>query len=216
MKQQFWLDCWKNTRLGFHQDELQPLMVEHFPNLVKASDNRIFVPLCGKTADMLFFAERFKVIGNELSGIACHDFFADNKLVAKVKKSNGFSIFAQGNIELHQGDFFALDGKQFQPFDWIYDRAAIIAFPEDMRNEYVQQLKNFMTAATRIFLLTLEFPEDEMQGPPFSVKEDEVRQLFKGYKVIKQAERDLTGQKFARLTLPLSSIQETLYIISSE
>jgi len=216
VKQQFWLDCWTNTRLGFHQDELQPLMVEHFPNLVNATDNRIFVPLCGKTADMLFFAERFKVIGNELSGIACHDFFEDNNLLANVKERNGFTIFEQGNIELHQGDFFALDGKQFQAFDWIYDRAAIIAFPAGMRREYVQHLKNFMTAETRIFLLTLEFPEDEMKGPPFSVNENEVRQLFKSYKVIKQAERDLTGQKFARIKLPLSSLQEILYIISTE
>ncbi|WNC69858.1 thiopurine S-methyltransferase [Thalassotalea nanhaiensis] len=214
MKQQFWHDCWDNTHIGFHQDELQPLLVEYFPDLLEPQDSRIFVPLCGKTSDLLFFADRFKVIGNELSAVACRDFFLENQLTPQVKESLSFNIYQQGNIELYQGDFFALNSKQFQPFDWIYDRAALIAFPEEMRVAYVQHINRFISAQTRVFLLTLEFPKDEIQGPPFSVDEDEVMRLFNGCKITKVTERDLTGQKFARRKLAVSSLTEKLYIIS--
>ncbi|WOH37840.1 thiopurine S-methyltransferase [Thalassotalea fonticola] len=214
MKQQFWHDCWDNTHIGFHQDELQPLLVEYFPNLLEPQDSRVFVPLCGKTSDLFFFADRFKVIGNELSAVACRDFFQENQLIPKIQETMSFNIYQQGNIELYQGDFFALSPEQFQPFDWIYDRAALIAFPQDMRIEYVQHIKHFIKANTRVFLLTLEFPQEEMSGPPFSVDENEVMRLFKDYKILKKTQRDLTGQKFARRKFPVTKLIEKLYIIS--
>ncbi|QBY03214.1 thiopurine S-methyltransferase [Thalassotalea sp. HSM 43] len=214
MKQEFWHNCWDKTQIGFHQDELQPLLVEYFPSLLSAGDSRIFVPLCGKSTDLLFFADRFKVIGSELSAIACKDFFRENQLDAQITPALGFNVYKANNVEIYQGDFFALDANLFQPFDWVYDRAALIALPEAMRADYAYHLRSFIKDKTRVFLLTLEFDQSEMDGPPFSVSESDVRQLFDGFKVSKKAERDLVGQKFARRNLPLSHLKECLYIIS--
>ncbi|TRX56407.1 thiopurine S-methyltransferase [Thalassomonas sp. M1454] len=213
MKQDFWHQCWENTHIGFHQDELQPLLIEYFPQFIEAEDSRVFVPCCGKSSDLLYFSKRFKVIGNELSAIACRDFFHDNHLIPNIKQTLRFNVFEQGNISLYQGDFFSLKSDSFKPFDWIYDRAALIAFPEDMRSQYVAHLKSFIQSNTRVFLLTLEFPQGEIIGPPFSVTQSEVEGLFQGYEITKVATRDLTGQKFARRSLPVSKLVESLYII---
>ena len=216
MKQDFWHQCWENTHIGFHQDELQPLLIEHFPQYIEADDSRVFVPCCGKTSDLLYFSKRFKVIGNELSSIACRDFFHENKLVPNIKQTLRFNVLEQGNISLYQGDFFSLQAHTFKAFDWVYDRAALIAFPENMRSQYVSHLKTFIQENTRVFLLTLEYPEGEISGPPFSIKQSDVEVLFAGYEITKVATRDLTGQKFAKRSLPVSKLNESLYIIKAQ
>lgn len=214
MKQQFWHNCWEKTSIGFHQEQMQPLLVDHFADLLEVNDSRVFVPCCGKSSDLLFFSNRFKVIGNELSAIAAQDFFKDNHLQPNIKESLPFTIYQQGNIEIYQGDFFSLRPKAFQAFDWIYDRAALIAFPPPMQADYVEHLRGFFSDNTRLFLLSLEYPEDEMQGPPFSTDEQTIKRLFLGFNVERKSSRNLTGQKFAQRLFPVSSLVETLYIIS--
>lgn len=214
MKQQFWHNCWEKTSIGFHQEDVQPMLVDHFPDLLEGNDSRVFVPCCGKSSDLLFFSNRFKVIGNELSAIATRDFFKDNHLLPNVKESQPFTIYQQGNIEIYQGDFFSLNPNNFQPFDWIYDRAALIAFPPEMQAEYIAHLRGFFSFNTRLFLLSLEYPQTEMQGPPFSTNSNTIEQLFSGFKVERKSSRNLTGKKFAQRLFNVSNLTETLYIIS--
>ena len=216
MNPEFWHQCWENTHIGFHQDELQPLLVKHFPDLSQPGESRVFIPLCGKSSDIFYFAQHFTVVGNELSAIACHDFFSENKVIPQINHAEPFNIYQHGSISLYQGDFFALQAADFEPFDWVYDRGALIALPEPMRQQYLQHLSGFITGRTRVFLLTLEYPQNEMKGPPFSISEAEVKRLFTDYDINKLASRELTGQKFARRSFPVTELIETLYIISNK
>ncbi len=190
------------------------MLVEYFPKFWQTPDHRVFVPLCGKSEDLLFFAERGKVVGSELSARACQQFFAENQLAYTRQAKHPFTLYQSKDIDIYQGDFFALQAAQFKPFDWIYDRAALIALPESMRTDYVQHLISFMGQKTRLFLLTLEFDQREMAGPPFAISAGLVHQLFAGFNIRQYAQRELTDKVFAQRILPLSQVRECLYIIS--
>lgn len=71
-----WLDFWRDERSDFHQIAVNPLLNKFWPSLKLAHGSRVFVPLCGKSLDMLWLAQQgHEVIGVELSSIAVEDFF---------------------------------------------------------------------------------------------------------------------------------------------
>mgnify|MGYP000400918887 CR=1 FL=1 len=54
MKADFWHDKWNNNEIGFDQDQPNPLLVEHWQALNLEANARVFVPLCGKSIDMVW------------------------------------------------------------------------------------------------------------------------------------------------------------------
>lgn len=214
MEHSFWHNCWEKNAIGFHQESLHPFLNEQVLSNVRNTQGTILVPLCGKSLDMLWWAERCNVVGSELSEIACADFFDENQLNVTVEQVGEFNHYQVKNLSIYQGDFFKLLPTQFSAFDYIYDRAAIIALPFKMREKYAAHLTSFIADSTTLFLMTLEYPEGEHQGPPFSVSSDEVRQLFTGFDITELASRDLTGKKFAMRSLPVSKLTERLFKIT--
>ena len=214
MKSDFWHKCWQKNTIGFHQQAVHPFLQDYLAPLINPSDNHILVPLCGKSLDMAWLAEHMKVIGAELSEIACTDFFVDNNLNYQVETKGDFTCYHFDNISLWQGDFLKLPASQFEPFDWIYDRAALVALPEAMQQKYVEHVKTFMSENTKLFLLTLEFPQGQLEGPPFAVTNNYVHKLFEGYKVEYLAERDLPEKQFAQRVFDVDYLVEKLYMIT--
>lgn len=214
MESAFWHSCWENNTIGFHQQQVNSLLRQYMPSLVKPSDRHVFVPLCGKSLDMYWLAEQLTVTGAELSAIACRDFFADSDVNFKQQTQGDFVCYNGLNISLWQGDFFKLTAKQLKPVDWIYDRAALIALPKAMQQQYVAHLLSFFQDKTRLLLLTLEFPENEMSGPPFPVFEADLPQLFPGFVVDCLASQAIENKQFAQRIFPVSHLVEKLYLIT--
>lgn len=240
MEHDFWHGVWERDSIGFHQDDIHPFLTNHFPQLFNrfASEQvgidtevskstvrpkntvrpmndapKVFVPLCGKSSDMLFLANKLNVVGSELSPIACRDFFEDNELSYNHFEQSPFQYYQNDDINLIQGDFFALSSEQLGSVNWIYDRAALIALPPEMRTHYLSKLKSLMGEGTKLFLVTLEYPQSEMQGPPFAVMETEVQAAFNDFTVEKITDNDITGKFFGSRTFKLSSAVERLYLI---
>ena len=192
------------------------MLVSALPELLALNDTtalrRIFVPLCGKSPDLHFLAERFHVVGCELSAIACSDFFAEANLSPEQVLVGEHVVYQNDEIALWQGDFFRLTERAVSGISVIYDRAALIALPKDMRIRYVQQLKTLFPSATML-LISLAYPEEEKSGPPFNVTETEIRQLFAGASFVKLLEHDLTGVGFAKRRFATSSLIETAWLI---
>lgn len=192
------------------------MLVSALPELLALNNtpasSRIFVPLCGKSPDLHFLAERFHVIGCELSAIACADFFAEANLSPEQVLVGEHVVYQHDEIALWQGDFFRLPERAVSDISLIYDRAALIALPKDMRARYVQQLKTLFPSATML-LISLAYPEEEKSGPPFNVTETEIRQLFAGASFVKLLEHDLTGVGFAKRRFATSSLIETAWLI---
>lgn len=156
-----------------------PLLQKYWPTLALPAGCRVFVPLAGKSLDMLWLAERgHRVLGVELSALAVEQFFTENGLTPTVRESSYGTHHVAGNIELICGDAFALDTEALADCVGVYDRAALIALPPPMRERYAAELYAKLPAGCTGLLLTIEYAQSEMAGPPFSVEEAEVRRLY--------------------------------------
>ncbi|WP_286235238.1 hypothetical protein [Thalassotalea sediminis] len=226
MDANFWHKCWQRNTIGFHQVEFHPWLEQLIlPELLTSNDTanaidsddackRVFVPLSGKSDDMLWFANYGEVVGAELSRIACRDFFKEQGLDIQAQVHDEFNVYQHENISLWQGDFFNLTCEDVGDFHWIYDRAALVALPEEMQQRYVKHLQTFIKPITKLFLLTVEFPANEMSGPPFSINETAVKALFNNYNVNCLAVKAIPDKRFAQRVFNVSQFVEKLYVIT--
>jgi len=212
----FWHKCWERNSLGFHQESVHPFLQKYLAPLLRSSNQHVFVPLCGKSLDMVWLAEKMKVTGAELSEIACRDFFEEKGLTYQVTTEDKFKVFSFDEISLYQGDFFELTPQKIQPIDWIYDRAALIALPESLQQKYVDHLFQFLPDTATLMLITLEFPQQELEGPPFAIFPNDVEKLFSGYQITCITQNELKDKKFAQRTFKVSKLVERLYFIKKK
>ncbi|MGY0559221.1 thiopurine S-methyltransferase [Luteimonas sp. A277] len=179
MEPDFWHERWQDGRIGFHQDRPLPLLCKHWPTLELAPGSRVFVPLCGKSVDMAWLAERgHRVLGVELSELAVRQFFDERGLTPATRESSFGIHYSAGPYELIYGDAFALDAEVLADCSAVYDRAALIALPPDMRARYADTAWRRLPTSCDGLLITLEYPQGQKDGPPFSVEEAEVRRLL--------------------------------------
>jgi thiopurine S-methyltransferase len=179
MQAEFWLQRWREGRTGFHHERPMPLLLEHWPSLALPKGSRVLVPLCGKTLDMPWLAAQgHRVLGVELSPLAVAQFFAEHGLVPERHASPMGVRHVAGDIEIIQGDVFGLDDATLAGCDAVYDRAAVIALPAPMRERYAREVYARLPTGCRGLMITLEYPQAEMDGPPFSVDGGQVEALF--------------------------------------
>jgi thiopurine S-methyltransferase len=177
--EKFWLNRWQDNAIPFHRAETNHYLMKYFHRLALGRGDEVLVPLCGKSVDMRWLAGRgCRVIGVELSEIAVRDFFREQRITAAERRDGAFLILEGEGVALLCGDFFALEKAHAERVAAVYDRAALIALPAGMRERYAEHLLSLLAPRVPILLLTFEYPADEMDGPPFSVGEAEVRRLF--------------------------------------
>ncbi|CAM2961639.1 thiopurine S-methyltransferase [Legionella worsleiensis] len=179
MDKDYWHQKWQSKSIGFHQAQPNKLMQRYISSLQLAPGACVFVPLCGKSIDMIWLAAQgYQIIGNELDNNACSDFFTENQIPVQVTPMNDFIVYESANIRIFCGDFFNMNRSILGKIHAVYDRAALIALPKEMRIKYSEQITRLTTASTPILLLTTEYNQDEMQGPPFAVGKEEIITLY--------------------------------------
>ena len=179
MHPEFWHQRWADNQIGFHQETPTPLLLKHWPSLNVAPGAQVFVPLAGKSLDMAWFASQgYGVLGVELSRLAVEQFFAEHGLHPDIRETRYGRHYAAGGIELIHGDAFALDAEALRDCAAVFDRAALIALPPQLRQRYATELYARLPSGCRGLLVTLEYPQGERAGPPFSVPQDEVISLY--------------------------------------
>jgi thiopurine S-methyltransferase len=175
----FWHARWQEGRIGFHEGQPNSFLTAHHAWL--AGCHRVLVPLCGKTADMAFLASRgHAVVGVELVEDAVRQFFAEHSAEPSITRQGDLAIYSAGAITIIAGDLFAMSQAVVGTIDGIYDRAALVALPADLRRRYTKQLRTLAPGARRELLVSLDYPDGASEGPPFSVPEAEVRALMPG------------------------------------
>ncbi|HEY9112120.1 MAG TPA: thiopurine S-methyltransferase [Rhodanobacteraceae bacterium] len=195
METEYWLKRWREGRTGWHREEVMPLLVQHWPALNVPRGARVLVPLCGKSLDMLWLSRQgMHVLGVDVSAIAIESFLAENQLHARTRSTAEGTHYdvtnaPGGEIEIINGDVFELDPAVIARCDAFYDRASIIAMPAAMRGRMADTVYMQLPAGSAGLLIALDYPENEMQGPPFSVDEAELRRLFDQQWNIEQMER---------------------------
>ncbi len=194
MDASFWHQRWEKNEIAFHQSKANPLLVEYFHELSFAKGSRIFVPLCGKTLDISWLLSNgYRVAGAELSKVAIEQLFMELGVQPKISGVGEVDQWSANNIDIFVGDIFALSRKILGPVDAIYDRAALVAFPEEMRNRYTAHLTEMTDKAPQL-LICYDYDQRLMEGPPFSVSNEEVKGYYTvNYDVTLIASTDVSG-----------------------
>jgi thiopurine S-methyltransferase len=175
MKPDYWLERWRESRIGFHRADVNPRLVQHQQVLNDAV--RVLVPLCGKSVDLEWLAVHgFEPVGIELSELAAQAFFSERGITPERREVGGFIEYRHGAVAILVGDFFAATTDALGYFDAAYDRAALIALPEELRRRYAAHLPTLLAPKAKLLLITLYY--DAKGGPPFSVSPEEVHELY--------------------------------------
>lgn len=215
--QEDWLARWREGRTRFHEGRPNDLLVHHAAQL--AGCRRVLVPLCGKAEDLAFLAARgHDVVGIELAEQAVQAFFAERDLAPSIARRGPFVAYEigpgnvaaeptagpAGAITLLTGDFFAVSPELLGPVDALYDRAALVALPPELRPPYLARLRALVPAGAPALVITYEYDQAAVAGPPFSVLEADLRTLYAGAAVELLEERAATLDKCAQLGVPVT------------
>lgn len=188
MDASFWHQKWEKGEIQFHQREINPLLVSHFEKLGLPKGARVFLPLCGKTRDFLWLLDTgYRVVGAELSELAIKQLFMDLGIEPSILRVGEFDHYHARDIDIFVGDFFGLSAGMLGPVDAVYDRAALVALPPGMRDRYSTHLMHITDSAPQL-LITFEYDQQRMDGPPFSIRETEVKTHYEKHFVLALAE----------------------------
>lgn len=180
MQADFWHRKWANNDIAFHGRQANPLLLKHFGKLSLPSQARVFLPLCGKSLDIAWLlANGHRVVGAELSQLAIEQLFKELGLTPKVSEHGKLTRYSEHNIDIFVGDFFDLSATLLGPVDAVYDRAALVALPPNMRAQYAQHLMTVSATAPQL-LICFDYDQSLQAGPPFSVPGAEVAEHYGG------------------------------------
>jgi thiopurine S-methyltransferase len=179
MDASFWHQRWGENNISFHEGEANPLLVKYFKELSLEKGSRVFVPLCGKTLDIAWLLSNgYCVVGAELSEVAIEQLFLELGIEPKISVIGEIKHYSENNIDIFVGNLFKLSRNIIDPIDAVYDRAALVALPEEMRNQYAVHLTGITDKAPQL-LICYEYNQSLMAGPPFSISNDEVSKHYK-------------------------------------
>lgn len=193
MEHSFWHDRWETGRIGFHEGEPNRMLVAHFHSLGLADGSRIFLPLCGKTRDIAWLLSRgYQVAGAELSELAIVQLFEELEVEPEIADLGDLKRYSAPDIDIFVGDVFALTRPVLGPVDGVFDRAAFVALPEHMRAAYAPHIGDLAGRAPQL-LITFEYDTSLLDGPPFSIRSDEVERCY--------------GDKYQLMTLAMDGVE---------
>ncbi|UJJ32132.1 thiopurine S-methyltransferase [Halopseudomonas maritima] len=212
----FWQQRWQLGEIGFHKAATNPLLQQWWPRLALTGAESVLVPLCGKSLDLLWLrAQGHSVLGVELARSALEAFDAEHGLALAWSHEGDFAVARGTGFELLCGDYFALQAEHLAGVAAVYDRAALIALPPAMRERYVAQLRNLLPEGWKMLLVTLDYPQEQRPGPPFSVPDAEVRALYHGCRIDVLDEQDVLADHAVFASQGMQSLVERVYLISA-
>jgi thiopurine S-methyltransferase len=174
----FWLNRWRSAQIGFHQVAPDKHLKAYWPTLQLPPQTRIFVPLCGKSLDMLWLMNQgHGVTGVELSPIALETFCLENGVPTRRRGLTDFDVYEADRLALYRGDLFKLTKSLLGEVSAVYDRAALISWAPVLRSAYMSHLTSLIDSGTQLLLISVEYPEHEMSGPPFPLAPDTIAAL---------------------------------------
>ena len=194
MEHSFWHSKWQKNEIGFHEPAGNTLLMKYASSLLShnyasSSLTRVFVPLCGKTRDISWLlSQGSEVVGAELSEIAIIQLFEELGVTPTVTTSANGKVYTKDGLTVYVGDIFKLTSSDVGDVSGVYDRAALVALPSPFREKYAAHLMAITKCAPQL-IISFEYDQNEMAGPPFSVNEKTVNDLYSAAYNIKRLER---------------------------
>lgn len=194
MDPEFWHSRWQAGQIGFHEGRVNRMLAAHIGALDLSDGARLFLPLCGKAVDIHWLlAQGYRVAGIELSEIAVRDLFAETGMDPTITQAGPLKRYSAEGVDILVGDIFALTADILGPVDAVYDRAALVALPAAIRGAYAAHVAAITGTAPQL-LITFDYDQTLMDGPPFSLSEAEVRAHYGAhYSVSVLSRHDVEG-----------------------
>ena len=213
MQPEFWQSRWRAGQIGFHQARPDHHLTQHWADLGLAHGSRVFVPLCGKALDLLWLRHHgHTVTGVELSALALEAFCMENGVPARRRTTQDFDVYQAPNLELFRGDYFALTPERLGELTGVFDRAALISWSPEWRAPYVDHMARLTRPGTEMLLVTLEYPQEQTTGPPFSVPAQEVMGLYGSRYMIRELSRqDILSSEPRMRSRGVTDLHEVCY-----
>jgi thiopurine S-methyltransferase len=213
LQPEFWHDRWRTGQIGFHQSAVDRHLKQDWPGLGLANNSRVFVPLCGKSLDLLWLCEQgHSVAGVELSTVALESFCMEHGVPANRRTLDDFDVYEAPGLQLYRGDFFALTPELLGPIAAVYDRAALISWIPERRAAYVAHMNALTNPGTQTLLVTMEYPQQEMKGPPFSLGAEEVHRLYaQGHEIRALSRQDVLANEHRLRSRGVTQLHEACY-----
>ncbi len=214
---EYWEARWAEERIGFHADRPNTLLSRYFETLELSEGAHCLVPLCGKSFDMVWIAEHGQLVtGVEFSGLAIQAFCKNlGNYPTAVAINEHLISYRSSPYHLIQGDFFQLQPSHIPPVDWIYDRAALIAFPPEQQQAYATHMASFLQQGKKILLIGFECEAGAVEGPPFNITEKDVNRLFGSSFSVRFLERvDVTAQSPHLVERGAKRVAEFAYVLT--
>ena len=210
-----WHERWRSGRIGFHSDEVARPLMRFWPTFNLTVGSSVFVPLCGKSLDLLWLLDQgHNVVGVELSEIAVESFFCENGIGARRVIGDVFTEYRAPGLRLLCGDLFRMTPQLLEGCTVVYDRAALIALPPELQSDYAVKVAQLTPPGTQTLLITLEYPQHEMRGPPFSVDFDAVNRVYSKHHDMRTLDRaDIWGMDPLR-TRGITRLHEVCYCLT--
>lgn len=181
MEAAFWHGKWQRADIGFHIADTNPLLKQYCERLQLQPGSRVFLPLCGKTLDIHWLlAQSYRVVGIDLSELAIRALFQELGVEPEVRQLGPLLHFSAPAMDFYAGDLFSLSDEQLGMIDAVYDRAALVALPPEMRSRYAAHLLDLAAAVPQL-LIAYEYQQELVAGPPFAVLADEVARHYAGH-----------------------------------
>lgn len=217
MHSEFWHERWAQDIIHFHQDQVNPYLQQYWSRLELDKGSRVFVPMCGKSKDMLWLLQQgYQVVANELSEKAVQAFFAEQNMHASLQQHDDYHVYTAADIQIWCGDYFTLQVEDVGVIDAVYDRAALIAMPTTMRQDYTRQMLQLAAHADQC-LITLEYDENIMQGPPFPVFVQEINDHYaQNYHISRLYCEDVLKENQKFRERGLTYLSECLYLLKAK
>lgn len=216
MRAKFWLDLWQNNEIAFHKAEHNELLLDYWPRLGLPQNAPVFVPMCGKSLDMRWLVNAgHSVVGVEIAPVAVQSYFSEADECVESCAVDRFVCYQSPSTSIYQGDFFDLTSPLLDGVQGLFDRGALVALPADMRFRYVDHLLRIVPERTKILLITFEYDQNLVSGPPHAVLPNEVEKLYGARCDIQLLESIVTSTLPARFAEQgVSPVTESVYLIT--
>ena len=209
-----WRQRWQDNNIGFHQADVNPLLLQFLPALNLQPGAKVFVPFCGASVDMTYLVQQgYQVIGSEISELACEQYFSESNVEYQLLEKEGFKLYQSRNIQLYCGDHYQLQPEWFGDVCAVYDRAALIAVEPMLRKQYIEKLQQLIPGYVGL-LVTVNYADNGKSGPPFNISAQQAKRLFAPMYPKKIAELENSATCSSLESRGFESVVENCYVLS--
>ncbi|MRX28461.1 thiopurine S-methyltransferase [Kangiella sp. HZ709] len=213
MDYHFWDTCWQRASQPFHLSEAHPFLRRYLYLL--DNKEKLLLPLSGKSVDPIFLAQNnIHSTSIEFNPSAIDNFIIDSELSFKRKTFEQKKCYDFGDFDIWLADFFDIETKDIGKFSQVFDRAALVALPKELRDKYIKHLKSLLQPKATILMVTMDYEEGEMSGPPFYIAQNELTELFPESSIRELDRISLINNHHRWKELQLSKLDEVLFQIN--